>query len=73
MTKLPLINGQLDWPAYHAEREREYRDLAESWRGTAKSLAESDPRLALFATARANANDLFAIESEAKAKALKVN
>lgn len=68
---LPLINGQIDWPTYHARRAVEYRAISESWRGTAQTLADSDPRLAVFAVSRANANELFAIEAEALAKSLK--
>lgn len=67
-TTLPIINGQIDWPAYHSRRAIEYRAMCESWHGTAQSLADSDPRMALFAVARANANELFAIEAKAKAK-----
>lgn len=68
---LPTINGQIDWPAYHARRAIEYRATGESWRDTAHLIADSDPRMALFAISRANANELFAIEAEAMAKSLK--
>jgi len=70
MDKLPMTNGQLDWAAYHAQRAAEFRATADSWRATAKNLAVSDPRFAEFAVMRANANDLFAVEHEAKAKAV---
>ena len=70
MDKLPMTNGHLDWAAYHAERAKECKATADSWRETAKAVAGSDPRFAEFAMMRANANDLFALDHEAKAKAV---
>lgn len=67
---LPLINGQLDWKAYHAQRAFECRRVAENWRETAKDWEKPHPDFAVIAKMRANENELWAIESEALSKAV---
>jgi len=71
MNSIPFIDGQIDWVAYHAQRAIEFRDVASGWREAARGLAETDPQFAVFAVARANANDMFAEQAESEARGFK--